>query len=267
MNYAINIHTIQKYMKIIVSGWPGCGSTTLSLLLAKSLGLRLIRGSASHRFFLDKLNIPQTGEGVIAMETLIQPFWGPIYDKYTKDLFLDITQDNIIIDSDITGFMTGKNVNILSIFLHSTKESRLNHFNKDGRAEDGKLIDEIDQKVFREYRDLYKINFLDLNEVAKSYSMLLDNSDLTLEKELNVIYEELRARNIIGGEQSRNMIKGSMFEEKDYLTNGKNFFIDILKNTGMLVSGEEIVKDIAKKYPEEISKLPLNLREAINSIS
>jgi len=254
-------------MKIIVSGLPGCGSTTLSLILAKSLNLKLYRGSASHRFFLEKLNIPQTGEGVIAMETLIQPFWGPIYDRFAKDIFLDNTEDNIIIDSDITGFMTGKNPTILSIFLYSNKEERIKHFANDGRTEDGNMVDEIDQKVFREYRDLYKINFLDLEEVAKSYSLLIDNSGMPLEKELTVVYEELKKNYGLGTEQTNNLIKSAHFEELDYLKFGKNKFIEILKNTNQLVSGEEIVKKISLKYPEEIKKLPENLRGAIESIN
>ncbi|MFS8130628.1 MAG: AAA family ATPase [Candidatus Dojkabacteria bacterium] len=253
-------------MKIIVSGWPGCGSTTLSLILAKSLNLKLYRGSASHRFFLDKLNIPQTGEGVIAMETLIQPFWGPIYDRYCKDLFLDNIEDNMIIDSDLTGFLVGKNPSILSIFLHSTKEARIKHFAKDGRVDDGNMLDQIDQKVFREYRDLYKINFLDLNEVTKSYSLVIDNGEMTLEKELGVVYQELKMNYGMGTEQAGNLIKSARFEETDYWNFGKNKFIEILKNTGQLVSGEEIVKAISLRYPDEIKKLPENLQQAIASI-
>lgn len=252
-------------MKLIISGWPGCGSTTLSLLLSKNLNLKLYKGSETIRFFVEKLSLSQSGEGIIKVEKLIQPYWGPIYDNYIKSIFKD-GRDNIIVDSDITGFLVDKDPQIFSIFLHSSREARLKHFSTDNRPDDGRLIDELDQKIKREYMALYNIDFLDLDYVAKYYSLLLDNSDKPIEKELVEVYKSLMDSKLLPPQEFVTLSANAANESKEYWEKGKPHYLNLLKEKDLVVNGIEIIKEIKKIYPDEVSKLPKHLHDIITTV-
>ncbi|MEP7104120.1 MAG: hypothetical protein ABI721_05435 [Candidatus Dojkabacteria bacterium] len=254
-------------MKVIVSGWPGCGSTTLSIILAKILKLKLYRGTDSFRYFIKNLNMQDEGAGVVAIETLVQPYWGPIYDKYITETFESITTDNIIVDSDITGFLTGKKDDILSIFLHSSTEERRKHLATDKRALDSDILDEIDAKLGREYKSLYNLDFLNLNYVGKYYQLVLDNTGTPISEEVMLVLNRMKMVGFIN-ESTFDDIKARIIdEEKFYWQTGKKAYIELLQTQGQIVTAEEIIKAVRERFPDEIAKFPGNLKNIVERIN
>jgi len=220
-------------MKIIVSGLPGCGSTTLSLILAKSLNLKLYRGSASHRFFLEKLNIPQTGEGVIAMETLIQPFWGPIYDRFAKDIFLDNTEDNILL---IMYFIIAMVNGVLTYKIRQIdKAASL----KEERANSVKLYNTILNSLSHELRT-------PLATIIGATDNLQSNIHLTEENKSQLL-SEISNASLRLNQQVENLLNISRLESGHI--KAKNDWCDIV----------ELVYDVVRRVEENNTRRKINI--------
>ncbi len=244
-------------MKIIVSSWPGCGATTLTILLAEIYNLKLVQGTQSFRLLLEAMNISGTGEGIIYVETLIQPFFGPVYDRYMKDLFLDSTQDNIIADSDILGFFVPNSSNLYKIFLKGDKISRARHFTTDSRTEDIEILGRRDKELKNGYHKLYGIDLFSLDEINKNYNLILDNSKVLIAEELHLVSKMIDPA--ITKERSVEL-------EAEYWTHGKQYFLDKLKKEERVIGGLDVLKAINEKYPDEVSKFPANLKTALQTL-
>ena len=86
-------------MNIIVSSWPGAGSSTLAMILAKELKLRLFLGTETFRLIGRKLNYENTGKERIEADQYLEKYWGPLYDKYVE--YIALNNNGLIIESDI----------------------------------------------------------------------------------------------------------------------------------------------------------------------
>jgi cytidylate kinase len=254
-------------VKVIVSSWPACGATTLSMILSKNLNLRLYKGSETFRFFhteLEKTGISTDFEKT--SEELIQPYWAPIYDDYLRDQFDDQNVDNVIVDSDLTGFLVKNRQNIFSTFLYASDEARQKHFMQDKRAGIEESFKKRDEKLDRTYRNLHSIEFFNIEYIKNYYDLPLDISEVKIAPELVIVYEGMFKKGLLTHDKLKILSENSVSDEKEYLELGKDNFKSILKEKGLIISGQELIKEIAEKRADDVNKLPEHLRKIVGSL-
>ncbi|RMD77627.1 hypothetical protein D6810_00495 [Candidatus Dojkabacteria bacterium] len=249
-------------MKLVVSGLPGCGSSTLALLCSYLFNFKLIKGSSSFRFLAKKLGAKTNHEETMLIEKEIQPYWGPIYDKFIRKVLEELDLDNICIDSDIAGFMTDSREGLVRVFLYADLDERIKRFKKDKREASTDLILKIDKKIQNEYKQLYGFDFLNIEYVKTKYELLVDNSNKSIAEELKIVYEYTTSRGYFKIDLNEYDFENS---EKIFLEKGKVFFEDQLYLNKNLIDGEEVVRLVCNHMHEDVEKLPKKLGELISN--
>lgn len=245
---------MQDY-KITISGWPGAGSSTLALLLSSTLKLKLYQGGEVFRFFFRKIE-SETGLGRIQGNAEIEPIIGSLYDKYIDSLIPNKNKSNILIESDIASFRLGKVESVISIFIVATQESRKARTQVDGRPADGDQMLEIDKSHEEEYQKLHGINWFDKNEIEQKHNLVIHNDNLTIAEELDLVYEKLFNTNMIDTDKLNTLKANSKILEGEFWTNGKDFFKQKLKQEGLILSGEDLLRDMWSQFYDIMKNIP-----------
>ena len=251
-------------MNIIVSGWPGVGQSTLAIILAKTLDYKLLQGSATFRYLGSLINLENTGADRITADELLEPNWGPIFEKYMQ--WIANNQQHVITETDISGFFTKENPNVYSVFLQASQAVRKERLVKDGRAKDVDFIEKRDESLAKAYMDLFNVDFLNTDKIKENYSRPLNNAELSIEKELKIIYTDLKNLNALSEEEFNTLTLNAATEEQCYWKNGKQYYLDILKERNKLPIAADIIKHIIQIFPEDIKKLPQELKDIIAKI-
>ncbi len=204
---------------------------------------------------LKAMNYSETGEDILKAESIVQPFYGPLYDKFISDLFKE-SNENIIADSDIAGFFIPDQDNLFKIFLKGNDESRRKHFITDGREEDIEFQKQRDNDLRESYKK-FGADIFDLEEINKNYNIVFDNSETLIAGQLFQI--TTRILPILTEEQAETI-------ERDYWARGKAALIKDLEDSNLLMKGDEILKAIAGKYTAEIEQFPEDLKVAIQTL-
>lgn len=251
-------------MNIIVSGWPGVGQSTLAIILAKTLNYKLLQGSSTFRYLGSLINLENTGADRITADELLEPNWGPIFEKYMQ--WIANNKQHIITETDISGFFTKDNKNVYSIFLQASQEVRKGRLIKDGRPNDVAFIQKRDESLAKTYKNLFNVDFHNVEKIQENYSRPLENAELSIEEELKIIYSDLRELNAITEDEYSSLVSKAKAEEKFFWENGKQANLDILKEKGNLPLPTDIIKDIKQNFPEDIKSLPEELRTIVEKI-
>jgi len=248
---------------ILVSGWPGAGSSTLVLLLAYHLHYCLLRGSDTFRYLSKKLTSTETGARFIAVEKLLQPHFGPIYDKY-----IDYKLKNdkgLVVETDIGGFRLGKSKEFFSIFLIASEAERMRRLVGDKRKEDVLVLEKREKTLRDEYRKLYGFDWLNLKDIIKNYNLVLDNSKVGIKQELEIVYKEIFKQKIIHKNTFDSLMLRTAQDEKNFWIKGKDFYKRVLKKNKKLLEATEVFREITQLFPDEISLLPEVLLKEIRA--
>lgn len=248
-------------MNIIVSGWPGVGQTSLSILLAYNLNYKLVQGSNTFRYIWAKLNNTNTGISRVKAEVL-QKSWGHLFEEYVARLVVE--DSKIVLESDITGLMIKNPTEVFSIFLIADEAVRKARLKNDGRADDVDVLEQRDETLNKAYHDEFGVNFLDLDDIKKYYTLVMDNTSKDFKTELEEVYEIL-----IEKDKSQNVEflsklvidaqdQGDLYKEK-----GKKYFLDLLQERKLIATAEELLQNVQKKFPNEVAALPQEIREIV----
>lgn len=248
-------------MNIIVSGWPGVGQSTLAIILAKTLGFTLLQGSSTFRYLGQQINFENTGEDRVKADELLEPHWGPIFEKYMQ--WIADNKSQIVTETDISGFFTKDNPNVYSVFLQAPQEVRISRLVKDGRQKDVDYIGKRDASLTKTYKELFDVDFFDKAKIEDSYTRVLDNSNLTIAEELEIVYSDLADLNVLNQEQYNLLTSQVKQEEEFFWKNGKQAYIDTIKQNGRYPDPATIIKEIKETFPEDIAKLPEDLKNLV----
>ncbi len=238
-------------MNIVVSGWPGAGSSTLAILLAHILNYKLLRGSETFRFLGEKLGYNLTGGDRIKADNYLEKYWAPMYDKYIDHLIL--TKREYILESDIAAFRIGLHDNLFSIFLAPSLESRQKRLVVDGRPEEVELLARRQTDLAQSYEKLYGFNWLDLKDVIEKYNLVIDSSEMKISKELEYIFEALDLK--------KRIVNSFTKIEEEFWELGKERFLQILDKSNLLIATESIIKEVIKLSPSDAKNMPTELRD------
>jgi cytidylate kinase len=250
-------------MKLSVSGWHGAGSSTLAIILAKTLNLKLLRGGEVFRYLGKNLKFEDTGKDRYLADQLIEKDFGYIYDKLIDFVIKSEEFDNIMIESDIAAFRVGKLENYFSIFLHPNSAERKNRLSVDMRKED---IDELEKRdeVNRDfYKEMHGVDWMDLDQINEKHALPIENSNVSISDELIMVYKKLTQDGFLNKQDALVHINNAEAEEKNYFEKGKDWYLEELKKNDQLYTSDDILKMIRENFGEEVGKLPKELRRLI----
>ena len=250
-------------MKITISGLAGAGSSTLALILSKSLGFKLFQGGEVFRYVYKNLKFNTKGSERNEASNLVEPYFGPIYDAYIDSILLDNLIKNIVIESDITAFRVGRRSDLLSVFLKARSSVRASRTEIDGRKEDGDIIQAIDNVHRESYLKLHNIDIFDEDLIKKSHYLVIDNSDISLSDEIMEVYSHLKNFDVTFNAID---ISSSKMLEIDYFSKGKEVYKSILKDLGLVVSHEYILDEICNKFKKEVDSLPFEIKKIVKNL-
>ena len=91
-------------MKITVSGWPGGGSSSLSLLLAYHYKFKHLQGGNIFRHIYKSLSFAESGQDRVEAHNYVEPYYGPLHDAYIDELLKDNSVQKTLIENDIASF-------------------------------------------------------------------------------------------------------------------------------------------------------------------
>lgn len=245
---------MQNY-KITVSGWPGAGSSTLAILLSHSLKLKLYQGGELFRFFYKRIS-SETGTGRVQGQEIIEPIIGELYDKYIDKMLASDKYNQILIESDIASFRVGKLENVASVFLVASQESRKARAQVDGRPSDGEEMEKIDRSHEQEYNKLHRINWFDQKEIKQKHNLIIYNDKLTIAQELDEVYKNLKDKNFISQDKYNDLVRQSKTLEEDFWSKGKDFFKQKLKEEGIILTGEDLIRDMWSQFYDTMKSIP-----------
>lgn len=254
-------------MIISVSGWPGGGSSSLSLLLSYSLSIKHIQGSQAFRYLYKSLSFKDSGADRIDVHNLVEPTYGPVHDKWIDSLLLNTKlHNNILIENDIASFRVGKKQDVCSIFLITDFETRKERMSTDKRNDDGENLKGIDESHAMQYKSLHGIDWFDLENISNTHNLVIDNTNLSIAETLTIIYEWIKSNFKNTPSQIKlldHCIAESDTYEKLFWTMGKAYIDDLLKKKDLSMSGVEVLKEIRENLPEDVEKLPSNIKDLI----
>ncbi len=251
-----------RKINLSISSWPGCGSTTLSILLALILERRYINIGNIYRHLGQKLGYANEGGTRPKFDNYIEDIIGLTIDNYSDYVLLNY--NNLLFESDIAAFRIGKHPKVFSIFLIADKDERIKRVELQGRDDAVNVLEQRDRVLRDVYQKLWAIDFFDTELIEKKYNMKFDNSNMTLETELRLIIDELKNYNAMNNfeESYWNNIYNSIPKYVDlYWKEGKQFILDKLSSKNLLIKPEESMQDIAKIFPEDVAQYPENVKK------
>ena len=248
-----------KDINLAVSGWPGSGSTSFSLILAAILKRKLFYIGDIFRYLGTSLGHSVTGKSQADFDGYIETIVGKTVDNYIDHKLLNET--NMLLESDITAFRIGKNPKIFSIFIKATYEERLRRVHVDGREEGEKYLKNRDEILQQKYQELWDVDFFSEETIAKKYNLVIDNTIMTLENELKTAVLALNEYHKFSGTLDINKFNERIDSEvQRFWKEGKDSFKKRLTKKGLYMSPEEIVAEITQEFPEDIIKFPIEVQ-------
>lgn len=251
-----------RKINICVSSWPGCGSTTLSVILALLFEKKYIYMGNIYRHLGQKLGYANEGGTRPKFDNYIEDIIGTTTDNYGDYVLLN--EDNILFESDIAAFRVGKHPKIFSIFLVADKEERIKRVKLEGREDAENVLDARDKGLAEIYKKLWDIDFFDTDLIARKYNMKFDNSNMSLETELKLIINEIKEYHSMANmpESYWSDIYNNIQKYVDlYWKDGKQAILDKLAAKSLLIKAEETLLDIAKTFPEDVLQYPDNIKK------
>ena len=250
-------------MKVSVSGWPGGGSSTLSIILCKMLNLKHVRGGETFRLIYKRLKFSEFGSEHLRAHSLVEPYFGPIYDRFIDYLLISEKYNSILVESDIASFRVGKIPGLFSIFLKTDLKTRKSRMKVDSRPEDGNELEQIDRNHQKTYKELHKIDWFDNKKIEQTHQYVLENSNISIELELKMIFKKMVEQNFITQDYCKRLLKQVKKEEEIFWNKGKSYYNEYLLDNDLVLSSEEILKIINIRFKKVIDTFPSKLKKVI----
>jgi cytidylate kinase len=254
-------------MKLTVSGWPGGGSSTLSLILCKMLNIKHVRGGETFRAIYKALDKSDTGHEHLAAHRFVEEYFGPLYDEYVDKKLSGNDTDNYLIETDIGAFRVGKRDDLLSIFLLTDEKIRQERLGGDGRSDDGEIVSEIDRNHAETYYKLHGIEWFNEQQIRSTHALVIDNSQMTIADELVAVFDALERMEMITKERASELRCMAQAEEATFWDSGKKYYSDYLKEEELVMSPVEILVEMRQIFQDEINGFPSELKTAIYGLT
>lgn len=243
-----------------VSGWTGSGATSLSLILCKLFGHRYLHMGGIFRYIGMQLGYSEDGISRPKFDYYIEPIIGATVDKYRDHMLLE--SNDILVDSDLGTFLVGKHPKVFSIFLKSSFEERAKKVIKDDREDAVANLKERDKTNKEFYVNLHGIDIYNEDLINKKFTLVIDNSYVSLEEEVRMVAEEIiNTKHYSTKLNLEEILERTPEEILNFAKLDKKRYKEELEKEQLVVGAKEIVLDIAKLYPEDVENYPENVQK------
>lgn len=245
----------QKQFNISVSGWSGSGATSLALILTNLLSYQYLHLGGVFRFLGEQLGHSEEGFNRPQFDDYIEPIIGSTLDRYRDYKLLE--SEGILTDSDLGTFIIGKHPKVFSVFLKSSFEERSKKVLKDNRDDAITVLKERDTVNREFFLKLHNVDVFDEELIDRKFNLVIDNSHINLESEVRMVLEQILSTPHLKGMIDLENIYTQMEQEvRDFSVLGKDNYRDILKDKNLILTAPQIIEEVSKTFPEDLSEFP-----------
>ena len=249
-----------------VSGWSGSGATSLALLLTSLFEYNYLHMGGVFRHLGMVLGSSEEGLNRPQFDSYVEPIIGHTVDKYRDHKLLE--GEKTLVDSDLGTFLIGKHPKVFSVFLKSSHEARIGRVIKDKRDDAVSVLKERDETNKNFYMDLHDVDIYDEELIDRKFNCVIDNTNVTLKTEVELVIESLSTIEHIKDQFNFEKILSKVdYEISDFSVTDKNIYKEKLKKLGLIISPQDIIKDMTKTFPEDITEYPENIRNIFLGIN
>ena len=175
-------------MILTISGLHGTGKSTIGKKLAEALGLKYYSTGQAFRDLAAEMNM--------TLEEFTKYVENhPQIDNKLDTKILEIAKKgDIIIDSQLAGYLL-KNVADFKILLTcplKTRVKRMIERDQESLKEKSKETNLREKSELERFKNLYNIDLSDKKKAKKTYDLIIDTEDLSIDEVLNKILSKLK---------------------------------------------------------------------------
>ena len=164
-------------MNILISGWPGAGSSTAAKILALTLNMKYLYGGGVLKHWADSMGYDSKTNAINDWMEKYGDKWNSIWEKYIIEKQKQI--DDTIIDAKLVGFFVEKAASVQKFYIIASNEARRNRAGSDQRLED---IEKRDDILKNSWIEKYGINIFDTEQLKKNYDHVIDTSEIGIKE-------------------------------------------------------------------------------------
>lgn len=249
-------------MNIIISGWPAAGSSTLSILIAHLLEFKYLYGGGVMKSFARKVVNDESGPRFIEFERAFGPYFDAIWEKYA--IWKVKHSNHLILDGKAGGFFV-EDENVFEIMVIAQNEVRQQRADRDQRELGGVTLPQRDADLRNRWQSTYGINIFDATQIQLNYDLIIDNTALSIEKELELVLGHLE-EDYRYPESDLSYAKSKISSTvQEYREKGKGFIMASLRDDGQVVDEEIIFKEWKHQFPDLVNQMPEAVKAIINA--
>lgn len=240
---------------IIVSGWPSTGGSTQARLLAILLDMKYIYAGGVLKHWGKQMGYDPSTDDINTWAKKYHKSWDFFWEAYVARKI--INSENTLFEGKTAGFMID-DPKIFKIFIKASSEARAKRAKTDNRKEE---IEKRDKFLAKEWFDRFGFNIFDEKLIKERYDLVIDTSDLGIsEIAKNILTHLYKAR--VKNFNLDNKLQSLSELMTDYKKSPK-ILMNILLKRSLIITPEDIFKEVNDKYPELLENLPNDMREAI----
>lgn len=250
-------------MNIIVSSWPAAGGTTIAILLSYMLGLKYVYAGSVSRYLAAHL----ADNDLVKLFKKYGVEWDTLWESYREQI---LAQDSgMLLEGMTAGFLQQDKTNVYSIMISAELETRARRLVAEGRVESVEQMKDRQQEDEDRWYKQFGFKFYDVNDINQHYSLHIDNTKLTIEETLEIIFNALAQEDYFSDKYFfPDLVKQIDSTVKEYWEQGKDHFRTNLSAKNLIIQPEQVIKswvelDIIKQIDDD----KLELINFVNSVA
>jgi len=240
-------------MNIILSGWPGTGTTTLALLLANLLDYKYLYAGGLLKYIAKRSVGVESGAKYVEFEETVGPYWDMLWEKYA--VWKLKNTDKLLLEGKTTGFFSDGE-GVFEVMMIASTEERVKRAKFDKREDAEATIKARDNQLKERWQRLLGIDIFSPIQIQANYDLIIDNSNMTIQAELTTILSHLEEDYRFPSEDLNKQKKEVDMMVAEFWDKGKEYYRNKLKEKGLLITPEDILTEWQTVMGKDIDKLP-----------
>lgn len=238
-------------MKITISGWPGAGTTTLTLILANILEFEYVYAGGLFKYFSTEINNADSGNAFMEFENTYGRAWDEIWEAYAKKRIE--SPGNLILEGKTAGFLYS-GADLFKIILTCSVEERARRWKSEDRKDAEETIRRRDEEVGSRWKELFGMELYNTETFKNIFNLILDTTQLNISEEVAAILKAM-------GKE----VHMSEIEKWELLfwRHGKSFLQQELAKKNLLNTPESILKEWNISMKEYVEALPQAMKNVV----
>lgn len=249
-------------MKLIYSGWPGSGTTTLTLLTADLFNLKYYYAGSVLKHFALEIVGADSGDAYVDFEDKFGAAWDKIWEAYAQHK-IEHTDDSMLMEGKTAGFLYQAD-DAFKIFMKATVEARIRRWEMDHRAQAAETIKRRDAEVRERWIEVIGVDTYDEELIKHKFDLVMDTSNMTIEDELYAVLDSVERSKLspdFDFKEARSKVPTLV---KDFWAKGKSHYRQHLLAKHLLVSPQDVFYEWQQMLPQMLSELPREMQTVVN---